>query len=427
MAKSELMAALEQIAREKNIPVEEILSMIEGAVVSSLRKHVGKNADIRARIDRDSGQFSAMVAKKVVGTVVDPEMEIGVDQAQKYKKGAVVGDEVTYPAPAADFARIAAQTAKQVLTQRVREVERDKLYDEFKPKEGEIVNGSVHRFLDRNIIVDLGKTEGILPLREQIRRERYGIGASLRAVILRVDKAQRGPAVVLSRASELFLSRLMEMEIPEIADKTVEIVHLVRDPGFRAKVIVKSNDPKVDAIGSCVGLRGSRIRSIMNEVAGERIDLIPYADEAEAALAKALAPAKVSSVRIIDADNHVAEILVAEEQLALAIGKEGQNVRLAQKLTGWTMEVKSEGQKQTEFSASKAAAISALSVLEGVGPKSIEVLVNGGIDSLSRLAESTVEDLTALPGIGEKTAAKIISAAKTSLSGKSSDVSQAKT
>jgi N utilization substance protein A len=219
----------------------------------------------------------------------------------------------------------------------------------------------------------------------------------------------------------------MEMEIPEIADKTVEIVHLVRDPGFRAKVIVKSNDPKVDAIGSCVGLRGSRIRSIMNEVAGERIDLIPYADEAEAALANALAPAKVSSVRIIDADNHVAEILVAEEQLALAIGKEGQNVRLAQKLTGWTMEVKSEGQKQTEFSASKAAAISALSVLEGVGPKSIEVLVNGGIDSLSRLAESTVEDLTALPGIGEKTAAKIISAAKTSLSGKSSDVSQAKT
>jgi N utilization substance protein A len=201
MAKSELMAALEQIAREKNIPVEEILSMIEGAVVSSLRKHVGKNADIRARIDRDSGQFSAMVAKKVVGTVVDPEMEIGVDQAQKYKKGAVVGDEVTYPAPAADFARIAAQTAKQVLTQRVREVERDKLYDEFKPKEGEIVNGSVHRFLDRNIIVDLGKTEGILPLREQIRRERYGIGASLRAVILRVDKVQRGPVVVLSRVS----------------------------------------------------------------------------------------------------------------------------------------------------------------------------------------------------------------------------------
>ena len=180
----------------------------------------------------------------------------------------------------------------------------------------------------------------------------------MRAVILRVDKAQRGPAVVLSRAAEIFLQRLMEMEIPEIGDKTVEIVHIVRDPGFRAKVIVKSNDPKVDAIGACVGLRGSRIRSIMNEVAGERIDLIPCADEAETALANSLAPAKVSSVRIIDAENHVAEILVAEEQLALAIGKEGQNVRLAQKLTGWTLEVKSEGQKSVETKAAGDAAAS---------------------------------------------------------------------
>jgi N utilization substance protein A len=231
-------------------------------------------------------------------------------------------------------------------------------------------------------------------------------------VILRVDKAQRGPAVVLSRASELFLSRLMEMEIPEIGDKTVEIVHIVRDPGFRAKVIVKSNDPKVDAIGACVGLRGSRIRSIMNEVAGERIDLIPYADEAEAALANALGPAKVSAVRIVDAENHVAEILVAEEQLALAIGKDGQNVRLAQKLTGWTLEVKSEGQKQTENAVSKDAAASKLAALEGVGPKTIDTLVKAGITDIPRLAACTVADLTALSGIGEKTAAKIISSAK---------------
>jgi N utilization substance protein A len=412
MAKSDLMGALEQIAREKNIPVDEILSMIEGAVVSSLRKHVGKDADIRATIDRESGQFSAVVAKKVVETVTEPDLEITVEAAQKYKKGVGIGDEVVYPAPAADFARIAAQTAKQVLTQRVREVERDKLYEEFKPKEGEIVSGAVHRFLDRNIIVDLGKTEGILPLREQIRRERYGIGANVRAVILRVDKAQRGPAVVLSRASELFLSRLMELEIPEIGDKTVEVVHIVRDPGFRSKVIVKSNDPKVDAIGACVGLRGSRIRSIMNEVAGERIDLIPYADEAETALANALAPAKVSGVRIIDAENHVAEILVAEEQLALAIGKDGQNVRLAQKLTGWTLEVKSEGQKSAEGASAKNAAAAALAALEGIGPKTVDTLIKAGIVDIAKLATCTVADLTALSGIGEKTAAKIIASAK---------------
>ncbi len=412
MSKSELMTALEQIAREKNIPVEEILSMIEGAVVSSLRKHVGKNADIRAAIDRETGQFSANVVKKVVETVVEPELELTPEQAQKYKKGAALGDEVVYPAPAADFARIAAQTAKQVLTQRVREVERDKLYEEFKPKEGEIVNGSVHRFLDRNIIVDLGKTEGILPLREQIRRERYGIGANVRAVILRVDKAQRGPAVVLSRASELFLQRLMEMEIPEIADKTVEVVHIVRDPGFRAKVIVKSNDPKVDAIGACVGLRGSRIRSIMNEVAGERIDLIPHADSAEQALANALAPAKVASVRLTDVENRVAEVLVAEEQLALAIGKDGQNVRLAQKLTGWTLEVKSEGPKQAERAAPTDEAARALAALEGVGPKTVEALVKAGFTDLARLAACTPEELKAQAGLGEKTAAKIVAAAK---------------
>jgi N utilization substance protein A len=412
MGKSELMTALEQIAREKNIPVEEILAMIEGAVVSSLRKHVGKNADIRATIDPETGTFSAIVAKKVVDEVVEPELEMTLEDAQKIKKSAKVGDEVTYPAPAADFARIAAQTAKQVLTQRVREVERDKLYEEFKPKEGEIVNGSVHRFLDRNIIVDLGKTEGILPLREQIRRERYGIGANVRAVILRVDKAQRGPAVVLSRASELFLQRLMEMEIPEIADRTVEVVHIVRDPGFRSKVIVKSNDPKVDPIGACVGLRGSRIRSIMNEIAGERIDLIPHADSAEQALANALAPAKVATVRLTDVENRVAEILVAEEQLALAIGKDGQNVRLAQKLTGWTLEVKSEGQKQAERAAATGEAAKGLASLEGVGPKTVEALVKAGVTDVAKLASYTPEELKTLAGIGEKTAAKIVAAAK---------------
>lgn len=412
MAKSELMGALEQIAREKNIPVEEILTMIEGAVVSSLRKHVGKNAVIIAKIDRETAAFSAQVVKKVVDVVADPELEMTLADAQKIKKGVTVGDEVTYPAPAADFARIAAQTAKQVLTQRVREVERDKLYDEFKPKEGEIVNGTVHRFMERNIVVDLGKTEALLPLREQIRRERYAIGANVRAVILRVDKAQRGPAVLLSRASDGFLQRLMEMEVPEIADKTVEVVRIVRDPGFRAKVVVRSNDPKVDAIGACVGLRGSRIRSIMNEVAGERIDLIPHADAPEEMLANALAPAKVANVRIVDEANRVAEVQVNEEQLALAIGKDGQNVRLAQKLTGWTLEVKSEGQMRAEYKAYEDAAAKNLAGLEGVGPKTIEVLVAGGITDVARLAAATVEELTALEGIGAKTAAKIIASAK---------------
>ncbi|MEK7859098.1 MAG: transcription termination factor NusA, partial [Elusimicrobiota bacterium] len=309
------------------------------------------------------------------------------------------------------FARIAAQTAKQVLTQRVREVERDKLYDEFKPKEGEIVSGAVHRFMERNIVVDLGKTEAILPVREQIRRERYAVGARVRAVILRVDKAQRGPQVLISRAHPLFLRRLFELEVPEVNEKIVEIVEIVRDPGFRAKVVVKSNDAKVDAIGSCVGIRGSRIRSIMNELAGERIDLIAWHEDPAVYLANSLAPARVATVRIIDLDNRRAEVIVSEEQLSLAIGKEGQNIRLACKLTGWHMEVKSAGQKGGESKSSGEAA-GPLSALEGIGPKTAELLVMGGMTDPYKLAECKPEELTKLQGIGEKTAGKIIASAK---------------
>jgi N utilization substance protein A len=412
MAKSELISALEQIEREKGIKVDDILKMIEGAVVSSLRKHVGKDTIIEASIDPNTAEFHANVVKKVADPVTNSELEITLTEAKRYKKDAVVGEDVKLPAPAADFARIAAQTAKQVLTQRVREVERDKLYDEFKPKEGEIISGSVHRFMDRNIIVDLGKTEAILPLREQIRRERYSVGGPVRAVILRVDKAQRGPQVLISRAAPIFLRRLFELEVPEINEKIVEIVDIARDPGFRAKILVKSNDPKIDAVGSCVGIRGSRIRSIMNELSGERIELIPFSDDLQTFLGNSLAPAKIASVRIVDQDGRRAEVIVSDEQLSLAIGKDGQNVRMACRLTGWTLEVKSEGQKGAESKASHDAAADGLSALEGVGPKTADILVKGGMTDLYRLAECTPEDLTTLQGIGAKTAAKIISSAQ---------------
>lgn len=409
--KSELIAALEQLEREKGVKKDEILKMIEGAMISSLRKHVGKNAIIEASVDPKTAEFTAHVVKKVVETITDAELEISLESAKRYKKDAKLGDELRLPAPAQDFARIAAQTAKQVLVQKIREVERDNLYEEFKPKEGEVVTGSVHRFMDRNLIVDLGKTEAILPLREQIRRERYGVGSRVRAVILKVDKAQRGPQVLLSRAAPLFLRRLFEVEIPEINDKIVEIVELVRDPGYRAKVVVKSNDPKVDAVGSCVGLRGSRIRSIMNELSGERIDLIPYSPEIETFIGNTLAPAKVSTVRVLDLANRRAEIIVPNEQLSLAIGKDGQNIRLACRLTGWSLEVKSETQKGEEVKATEDESSSALAGLEGIGPKTADILVKGGMTDLYRLAQCKPEDLTALQGIGEKTAGKIIASA----------------
>ncbi|HAM35931.1 MAG TPA: transcription termination/antitermination protein NusA [Elusimicrobia bacterium] len=420
MAKSELVLALEQLEREKGIKKDDILKMIEGAVVSSLRKHVGKTTVIEASIDPDTAEFRANVVKKVAEAVADPELEISLAEARRYKKDAAIGEDVRLPAPVTDFARIAAQTAKQVLAQKIREVERDTLYDEFKPKEGEVVTGSVHRFLERNIVVDIGKTEAILPVREQIRRERYNVGGNVRAVILRVDKAQRGPQVVISRAAPLFLRRLFELEVPEIGEKIVEILEVARDPGFRAKVLVRSNDPKVDPVGSCVGLRGSRIRSIMNELAGERIDLILFDEDIPKFLANSLAPAKVASVRVLDAENKRAEALVSQEQLSLAIGKDGQNVRLACRLTGWEIEVRCEAPAQAGAASGDdrgSVSVEALSVLEGVGAKTAEILARAGFADPARLAEADPEALTSLEGIGEKTAAKIIASAKKYMSG----------
>ncbi|MEE8425115.1 MAG: transcription termination factor NusA [Elusimicrobiota bacterium] len=409
---SELLLALDQIEREKGVKKDDILTMVEGAIVSALRKHVGRNANVICVIDRDNAAITAFVRKKVVETLMDPELEMPLEQAVEIKEGVKVGDEIDEPIEARDFARIAAQTAKQVLIQKIREIERENLYEEYKPKEGEMVSGSVHRFMDRNIIVDLGKAEAILPIREQIRRERYNVGDRIRAVILKVDKAQRGPQVVLSRATPLFMKMLFEMEVPEVGEKIVEIVNIVRDPGFRAKVVVISHNEKVDPVGACVGIRGSRIRSVMNELSGERIDLIPHSPETTTFIGNSIAPAKAGSVRIIDAEKRQAEIIVPNDQLALTIGRDGQNIRLACKVTGWSLAVKSEAQKAADSLQVKETKKAGLSELEGVGAKTAETLVKAGLSDIYKLAKLTTEDLTTVQGVGPKTAEKIIESAK---------------
>ncbi len=410
--KSELLPIIEQIERDKGIKKEDILHMIEQALVSAYRKHAGQQVNVEAVVDPDAGQIRAYVVKTFVETVANPAVEITLAEAKKVKNGILSETELRIPVDAEEFARIAAQTAKQVLIQKFRETERESLYTEYKPKEGQMVNGQVLRFANRNLVVDLGRAEAILPPREQVRRERWMIGDRVRAVILKVEKGPRGPEVILSRAAPDFVKKLFEQEVPEIYEKTVEVVEVVREPGLRSKVVVKSNNPKVDPIGACVGVKGSRVRPIINELQGERIDLVARTNDAATYISNSLSPAKPMLVNILSHEEKRAEVLVADDQLSLAIGKGGQNVRLAAKLTGWQIDVRSATQKKEAAAAAFAAPADDLSQLEGVGPKTAESLEKAGWNDFQRLSQASPADLTAIDGVGEKTAEKIIESAK---------------
>lgn len=410
--KTELIMALEQLEREKNIKRDDVFKTITDSLVSALRKYFGKTSQIAATIDPDTGEMCGYLVKKVVPEVFSPDIEIALEEAVKYEPSAKLDEEVNIPVDIQDFSRIAAQTAKQVLIQKIREIEKVKLFDEYKPREGEIVTGLVHHVAGRDIFVDLGKTEAILPYSEQIRREHYTINQRVRAIIHRVDKENKGLQIVLSRASVNFLKGLFEAEVPEIAEKVVEITDVVRDPGFRSKVVVKSNSSKVDPVGACVGIRGSRIRVIMGELSNEKIDLIPYTEEPLHMLAKSFSPATVLSVRVIDKASKRALIIVPDDQLAIAIGREGQNIKLVSRLTGWELEVKSEGQKVEEAKKNNDIAVNDLLKVDGIGAKVADTLVKLGMADIRKIAGFTVEDLCALEGIGEKTAQKIVSGAR---------------
>ncbi len=410
--KTELIMALEQLEREKNIKRDDVFKTITDALVSALRKYFGKTTQIAATIDPDTGEMCGYLVKRVVKEVFTPEIEITLADAAKYEPSAKLDEEVNIPVDIQDFSRIAAQTAKQVLIQKIREIEKVKLFDEFKPREGEIVTGLVHHIAGRDIFVDLGKTEAILPYSEQIRREHYAMNQRVRAIIHRVDKENKGLQIVLSRASVGFLKALFEAEVPEIAEKVVEITDVVRDPGFRSKVVVKSNSSKVDPVGACVGIRGSRIRVIMSELSNEKIDLIPYTEEPLHMLAKSFSPAAVLSVKVLDKASKKALIVVPDDQLAIAIGREGQNIRLVSRLTGWELEVKSEGQKVEEAKKTNDIALQDLLKVDGIGAKVADNLLKLGMGDIRKLAGFSAEDLCALEGIGEKTAQKIIAGAK---------------
>lgn len=412
--RSALTHVLDQIEKEKGIKREEILRMIEHALVSAYKKHAGEGIQVVAHVEAN-GEIIAHVVKKVVQTPADRLTEVGILEARKIDPTVQLGGEVKFPIDAEEFGRIAAQTAKQVLTQKIRETERESVFEEYKPKIGTLVNGTVHRFANRNVIVDLGRAEGIIPMREQVKRERWSIGERIRGLVLKVEKTPRGPEILLSRSSEDFVKCLFEQEVPEIYEKTVQVISVVREAGQRSKVVVKSNNPKIDPIGACVGVKGSRVRPIINELQGERIDLVAFSEDPATFISASLAPAKPISVKIINPEKKLAEVLVADDILSLAIGKNGQNVRLANKLTGWNIEIKTEAQKKQAAQANITQVKELLIQLEGVGPRIADVLVRGGIDSLEKIAHGKVEDLTVFSGIGEKLAEKMIESAKKQL------------
>jgi N utilization substance protein A len=414
--KSELLMALEQIEKDKKIKKEDILAVIENALVSAYKKHVGKNVNVEAKVNPELGEMTASVVKVVVDdVVVNPLLEICVQDVKKLGQNAEIGTKVRIPLNTQDFSRIAAQTAKQVIVQKIRESERDSLFCEMKEKIGQITSGVIYRIINKNLIVDLGKTEAILPSSEQIFKEKFSIGQYIKAVIIKVEKSVKGSGIVLSRTSIELVKRLFELEVPEIYEKIVEVVNVVREPGMRTKIAVLSHNPKVDPVGACVGVKGARVKPIIDELRGERIDLVSYSVDPEKYIASAMSPAKVVSVIIVSEEEKKAEVLVTDDVLFLAIGKNGHNVRLAAKLTGWHIDVKSEGQKKQESNERVEKQAEVFEGLEDLSEKTKEMLVKAGITNVEKLSLLTVDDLTTLPGIGPKTAEKIIKAAQNSI------------
>jgi N utilization substance protein A len=413
---------LRQVAREKDIDVERWINALEDAMASAAKKQHRIKEPVRARFDTDTGKFEAWSVRKVVETVEDPLAEWTLEEAQGHKAGVAIGDEILTPVSTAGLGRIAAQSAKQVLYQRVREAEREKVHGEYIDRVGEIVNGTVKRFERGDIIVDLGRTEAIVPRSEQARHERYSQGERIRGVIVDVHKQPKGPQIVLSRTDPRLLVKLFEMEVPEIYDGTVVIKTAVRAPGERAKVAVLSRERDVDPVGACVGMKGSRVQAIIRELRGEKIDIIEWSDDLVTFAQSSLAPAKITRVSVTHhGETPHLDVIVEDEQLSLAIGKRGQNVRLASELIGAKIDIKSETDVKDEVADALARMLRGamddepaeaepfdLSSAPGIGPKTAEALTAAGFGTLEALVQASEEQLQEVEGVGPKTAHSIL-------------------
>ncbi|MFH2011578.1 MAG: transcription termination factor NusA [Pseudomonadota bacterium] len=404
---SELTRLIDEVGKNKGINREILIEALESAMLTAAKKKFGPYQDIEASFNEELGEVELFEFKTVVNKVKDPRVEISFEEAVEMDPGVELGDSLGAKMDVGTFGRISAQTAKQVIIQKVRDAERENVYNDYKDRKGELVNGIIHRIDRNNIIVNLGRAEAILPPHEQVPKEMYNQGDRIKAYILDILKSSKGTQIILSRTHPGLLIRLFEVEVPEISEEIVKIKGAVREPGSRAKIAVYSEDLDVDPVGASVGMKGSRVRSVVQELHGEKIDIVPWSDDPAKFVCNALSPAEISEV-IIDDLGKTIEVIVADDQLSLAIGKKGQNVRLAARLTGWKIDIKSE---------SKVAGIAedahkSLVDIPGIGDSTAVALFKEGFFSAFDISSATIGELTKIEGIGDKKAERLKKAAE---------------
>jgi transcription termination/antitermination protein NusA len=416
---SQLYQVIEGLSRDKGIDPQIVVTAVEDAIALATRKYYKTSENMRAELDKETGEIRAYVYKTVTATddeIEDDLNQIALEEAKELAPDVEVGGEIRYYKPTDVLGRIAAQMAKQVIFQKVREAERDTVFNEYAHRTGEVMTAMVKRLELQDVIFDLGKAEARMPRREQSRLEQFSVGERVRVILLRVDRAAKGPQVVVSRAAPELVQSLFQSEVPEIYDGTVNVRAIAREAGERTKIAVQSRDKDVDPVGACVGMKGMRVQSIIRELRGEKIDIIEFSDEVTTFAEKALQPAKVSRVTITDLTEKQLEVIVDDTQLSLAIGKKGQNVRLAAKLLGWKIDIKSEEEKRQEveqqMQALSGGPSTPIEQVAELGESIIQKLVAAGITTVESLADMTPEQLEEIPGIGEKTLEKISTAVR---------------